>query len=69
MKSTNSSYCRPDASFRNPETGEIFHLNVGRRNKRPGTETGNVDPIIREREALEDLRAQGHNVQFEHYDP
>ena len=36
---------------------------------RLGTERGGVDPIIREREALEDLRQVGTDIEFEPYIP
>ena len=62
-------YRRPDASFRHKDTGEIFHVNVGRKNQRSGLEKGGVDPIIRERKALEDIRNIGENISFEHYNP
>ena len=59
---------RPDASFINSRTGEEFHFNVGKSNVRAGDEIRNVDPIIREREALADLRDAGAKVYFEAYD-
>jgi uncharacterized protein RhaS with RHS repeats len=59
---------RPDASFQD-KLGNISHVNVGRKNKRDGCEEGAIDPIIREREALEDLRNAGENITFKHYDP
>ncbi len=60
---------RPDASFIHKDTGEIFHYNVGRKNVRAGSELDNIDPIIREREALEDLRGAGESVFFVPYTP
>jgi hypothetical protein len=53
---------RPDASFRDPDTGDLFHFNVGRRNLRG-------DPIFRERSALRDLREAGNQILFRPYYP
>jgi RHS repeat-associated protein len=53
-------YRRADVTFENPETGERIHFNVGLSNQRQ-------DPIIREREALEDIRKNGEQIQFRPY--
>ncbi|MEO8961913.1 MAG: DUF6531 domain-containing protein [Ginsengibacter sp.] len=51
---------RMDASFRDPNTGAINHINVGVSNK-------NGTPVVREREALNDSRNAGNTVDFESY--
>jgi hypothetical protein len=57
---------RMDASFRDPETGEISHYNVGKFNKRG-------DPIKRERDAESDVKSyapkKDRNITVEEYDP
>lgn len=58
---------RPDATFKD-KNGNIYHYNVGKSNIRKGTEKNGVDPIIREREALDDIRSAGETIHFEPYD-
>jgi len=66
--SGNKESRRADLTFKDPETGKIHHVNVGRSNKRPGSELGGVDPIKRERDALEDIRGSGETIEFVPYD-
>jgi hypothetical protein len=51
----------PDVSFRNPDTGEETHVNVGRT-------IGSGEPVARERRALEDMRRQGIQIDYVPYD-
>ena len=41
---------------------------IGRSNQRVGSEKNGIDPIKRERDALEDIRGAGHDIEFEPYD-
>jgi RHS repeat-associated protein len=50
---------RADITFQDPK-GDNFHFNVGKSNLRG-------DPIIRERNALEDIRREGEQIQFRRY--
>ncbi|MEO0797291.1 MAG: hypothetical protein AAFX93_19230 [Verrucomicrobiota bacterium] len=58
---------RTDATFVD-RNGNTYHYNVGQSNKRPGAEKGGVDPIKRERDALDDIRGADENIEFEAYD-
>jgi RHS repeat-associated protein len=62
----NKPYRRMDASFRDPQTGEVVHHNVGLENKRG-------DAIKRERDAIEDVTTKAdpadRNLTFHGYDP
>jgi hypothetical protein len=55
-----------DASFEDPETGEISHYNVGRQNKRG-------DLVKRERDAEKDVKdyatTEHKNITLEPYEP
>jgi len=67
-KDGNKDTRRTDLTFKDPKTGKEHHVNVGRSNQRPGTENGGIDPIKRERDALDDIRNNGHDIEFEPYD-
>jgi hypothetical protein len=52
---------RADVTFQDTTTGDLFHFNVGVSNKRG-------DPIIRERDALKDIRTKSNSqIQFRPY--
>jgi hypothetical protein len=59
---------RADATFKDKDTGETGHVNVGRKNKRSGSEKDGVDPLKRERDALKDVRDAGENIEFHPYE-
>lgn len=62
MKSGEYSYRRPDITFKNQKTGQVYRENVGRTD-------AEGKPIQREREALDDLqRATGERPGFTPYD-
>jgi RHS repeat-associated protein len=52
---------RPDMTFTNTETGEVYRENVGKT-------YANGDPVRREREALDDLERVGPRPRFTRYD-
>ncbi len=64
-KGGHKPYRRMDASFKDPETGELFHHNVGKSNRKRG------DAIARERRAIEDVEnfapRADNNITFHSY--